>query len=226
MAWSVSDIYEHVKFLVNKHQTGSISPNDFFYAWNAEQRSFMGDLLGRFQARSNGKGGPNTGLIQNETILSALAPFMADPYALTIDITGNAPKPADLVYRMAVRVGNYNARFVSKDHIYAAINNAIDAPSVANNIIYFTEYGSFYKFWPAATGTATLDYIKDCTDVAYGTTLDSNGLPVYNAGTSVEAQWGNPEIQEITRRAMKSFGLHFSSQDLENFGQNAINSGN
>jgi hypothetical protein len=220
MAWTVDNVFSFVKFLVRKNQTGSITADEFFLAWNSEQRSYMGDILGRIQDRSG-----KAGLIETDRALTILAPF-TETDDITVASTGEAPKPDDFVYRLAVRAANKNVKMIRKGQIGAAINSSIDAPSVANGIYYGTEYDTFFKIWPATAGTITLDYIRNPAYVAWGSTNDGNGVAQYNAGTSTQPEWRDEQIQEITKRSLRLFGVSFSSQDFQQFAQSTIKSGN
>lgn len=215
--WTVDQIFQYSKFLINKAQMQTYEPNDFFYAWNSEQRSLMSDLTGKWQARSSGKGGANTGLIENEVILTALAPFTKGA-SLSVS-SGAATRPEDHIYTLAIRVNDSECYHVNKGQIYSILDSVIDPPSVANNTYYFTDYETTIKVYPSTVTSIDIDYIRDCRDVVWGFTIDGDGLPVYDAGTSVQPEWKNPEIIEITRRTLKGLGVHFSSQDFENFGQ-------
>jgi hypothetical protein len=224
MAWTVDTVFSFVKFLTRKNQTASISPNEFFLSWNSEQRTYMGELLGKFQPRSNSKAGQNTGLIENETILSQLVPFTTNA-TLTVAVTGNASKPDNLIYRLAIRCGDRNVTMINKGQIYSVINQSIDPPNITAGKYYGTEYDTFYKIWPATAGSIELDYIRDCVDIVWGWTPDGNGVAQYNAGTSTQPEWKNPEIQEITKRTLQLFGVSFGSRDLVEFGQNTKTTG-
>jgi hypothetical protein len=224
MAFHVGQIFELVKFLTNKNQTGAISPNDFFYAWNAEQRSYQSDLLGKVRTQNVNKNMPS-GLKEDSSTLQSLRPFIVTS-TLTIASNGVSDIPTNLVHALAVRINDRNCKYVNKDQIYSVINSTIDPPSIPNNIYYFTDYNTFYKFWPAASVSAALDYIKDCTDVVYGYTEDANGLDVYNAGTSTQPDWLDVDKIVITKRALKLFGVHFSENDFVAYGQGATNTGN
>src|SRR6478752_6978167 len=102
MAWSVNDIMEFVKSITRKNQSASISATNLFYNWNGEQYSYFSDLLGRWQRVNVGKTGQNIGLIQDETIITALTPFIVPPTSITIS-SGNAPKPSDFAYMLDLR---------------------------------------------------------------------------------------------------------------------------
>lgn len=231
MAWTVDTLYGFTRWLVNKNQAGGISATDLFYSWNAEQRAYQSDLLGRFQAHSNGKEGANTGLIENQTILGKLLPF-THPYSLTI-VSGAADKPTDWIYTLAIRRGDYNVFKVNHNQLFSVANSSIDPPNETNNIYYYVEYENYYSFLPSTITTGGggdpvmhLDYISEPVDVVWGYTLDGDGRQVYDATSSTQPQWGSSDIVEITKRVLKSMGVHFTSKDFEQYGNSVINTGN
>jgi hypothetical protein len=224
MAWTVDKLFDFVKFLTRKNQTASITPAEFNLAWNSEQRSLQSELLGKFQPRSNSKAGQNTGLIENQTILSSLAPFTT-LVTKTVDVTGAASKPTDLAYLLAIRCGDRVVRMVNKGQIYAVINTSIDPPNITTGTFYATEYDTFFKVWPSQAASIDIDYIRDCPDIVYGYTEDANGVAQYDAGNSVQPLWKNAELQEITKRTLKQFGVSMSERAFVEFGQSNITTG-
>src|SRR5689334_11153525 len=137
MRWNVNMIMELTKSLTNKNQAGSISATDLFYRWNTEQMMYWQDVVGRWQARANGKEGMNTGLMLNETILGELAPFTI-PTDLTVS-GGMADKPEDFEYRISLTVGSYKCWFIRPDQIAEVNHSYIDPPSISANKFYATE---------------------------------------------------------------------------------------
>jgi hypothetical protein len=230
MAWSVNQILGLQKFLVRKNQAGGISAGDFFNSWNLEQYAMHEDLLGHWQNRSNGKTGQNTGLIQDETILIKLAPFTI-PTTLTI-VGGFADWPADFIYQAALRINGAKVYHFNKDERFAIEDSVIDPPSISDDSYYYTEYASLtlgipgrYEFLPATVTIANLDYIAKCTDVVWAWTPDGQGRQIYNPALSVDPKWNQNTIIEITRRTLKSFGVSLKDQDLAQYGQSAIVTG-
>lgn len=230
MAWSTNDIFSFLKFLLRKNQAGSISTTDFFYAWNSEQASAHEDLVGKWQNRSNGKTGINIGLIQDETMLTKLAPFTI---STTLTISGGfADWPADMIYQLALRIGNSKITHFNKDERWSIADSVIDPPSLADNCFYYTEYASAttgirgkYEFLPSTINEVTLDYVASCTDIVWGSNPDSDGRRVYDPSTSVQPKWNQNTIVEITKRTLKSFGVSFKDQDFTQFGQSNIVTG-
>lgn len=223
MAWSVDNIYGLMKFLVRKNQAGGISATDFFYIWNATQSEYQSDLLGRFQRQSNSKEGINTGLIENETIMTKLTPF-TQTVTLPV-VAGKATKPTDFVYTLAARINNTKVFQVNHDSIWAVLDDVIDPPSISDDSYYYTEYQNYYSLLPDTVTSMDLDYIQTVTDVKWGFTFDGQGREVYDSTTSIQPLWGQNSIIEITQRSLKAVGISFSSQDFEQYGASKIITG-
>lgn len=217
MAWNTDQIYGFVRFLINKNQAGGISVNDFFYAWNSEQYAYHEDLVGKWEARANGKQGINTGLIQNEVTMTKLLPFTI-PITISI-VEGQGIKPADLIYTLALRINDVKVFQVDHDQIWAVKDDVIDPPSIVDDSYYYTEYLNYYSFLPATVTSFDLDYVASCTDIIWAYTLDGNGRQVYDAANSVQPKWGQNTIIAISKRALTSLGVHFKDQDFAEFGK-------
>lgn len=221
MAWSVDDVFNFSKTLINKAQRGEYTPAAFYLFWNAEQRSFQQDLVGRFQ---EAKQTHSSGVIENTPVLKSLTPFIKK-----VSITpasGVVAYPSDFKSELALRANGYRVIHFNHGQRDAITDSVIDAPSIANNKYFFTEYATGLEVLPTNIPTIQMDYIADCRDVVWGYSIEeATELPVYNAGTSIQPQWGNSEIQEITKRTLKLLGVHFSDRDFANFGQSVINAG-
>ena len=102
----------------------------------------------------------------------------------------------------------------------------IDPPSVADDKYFFVEYEDYYYLLPhtlptVSITTAELDYLSQPTDIKWGFTYDSQNRPVYNPGTSIQPQWNQSEIVEITKRTLTGFGVSYKDKDFQNFGKSA-----
>jgi len=226
--WDVNKIYNNLKFLLRVNQSGGISATDFFNAWNIEQNAYHSDLLGKWQLRSNGKSGANTGLIMNETIMTDLAPFVIEG-SVTI-ASGVATKPDDFIYGLARRIEvssvEYLVTKINHGQIWYVNNDVIDPPSVTNGTYYIVEYEDYYNILPtAATGDLLLDYVAHPTEVKWGFTYDTQNRKIYNAGLSVQPKWSIPTTILITKRTLSSFGVSYKDKDFEKFGSKNIVTG-
>lgn len=224
MALTTNYLYQFSKDLMKKNQAGGLKSTDFDLNWNDSQGSYQDDLLGRFQQRSNGKTGLNTGLIEDETIMQKLAAFII-PYSLAIS-SGISSKPENFIYRLALRINGYDCYKINHTQIATVNASVIDPPSVADNMYYFVEYGKslatpngYYSFFPNTVTAADLDYIATPTDIKWGYTFDSMGRQIYNSGLSVQPQWDNNSCREITKRMLTNLGVSFKDTDFANFGK-------
>jgi hypothetical protein len=217
MAWSTNDIYKFLLYQTRKNQSSSLSATDLFYAWNSEQSGYQSDLLGRFQKLANSKEGINTGLIENETIMTKLAVF-TQTTSIPV-VVGQAPKPSDFVYALALRINGAKVFKINQDEIWAMNEDIIDPPSIAANSYYYAEYQLYYSIFPAAATPLQLDYIQQVTDIVWGFTFDGNNRQVYNPATSVQPLWGQNSIVEITKRTLDSLGISYKDQDFEQAGK-------
>lgn len=223
MALTVDYIYKLCLSIVRKNQAGSLTSNDFQYHWNAAQNGYHGDLLGRFNRDNNGKAATNTGLIENQTILTKLSPFTKNE---TLAVTSGAgDKPADFVYALALRIGGKEVTRIVHDQIANVNDSVIDAPSSSADIYYYNEYEDYYSFLPNTVSSAELDYIAAPPSVVWGYTIDGDGRQVYDSGSSVQPLWDTASAMEITQRMLRTLGVAFSSRDFQNFGETVKNRG-
>ena len=228
MTLSVDYIYNFCLDLILKNQAGGLGSERFEKFWNDAQSSYMDDMLGRFQARNNGKTGINTGLIEDETILQKLSPF-TKPTDIAI-AAAKSDKPEDFVYRLALRINGADVFKINHGQIAKVNQSVIDPPSVTHNKLYFVEYEGYYSFLPTTlpTGgitTAQLDYISTPTNIVWGFTYDADNRQVYNEGSSVQPLWDSNSCREITKRMLKDIGVSFKDNDFTNFGNSVINTG-
>jgi hypothetical protein len=223
MAWNVNQIYQFLLTLIKKNQSGAVSATEFFYHWNAEQYAYHDDLIGKWQNRNNTKEGINAGLIQNEVIMTKLAPFTI-PTTLTIS-SGNSNKPSDFIYTLALRINNKKVFKVNHDQKWAVLDDVIDPPSTTDDSYYYLEYEDYYSFLPSSVTSAELDYVASCSDVVWGYTLDMNHRQVYDSATSAQPKWNQNTIVEITKRTLKQLGVSFKDQDFAAYGNSIIQTG-
>lgn len=222
MAISVDTIYRFCLKLIRQNQSGRLSAEEFGLHWNDHQTAYFDDLVGRFNARNNGKEGPNTGLVQNETILQKLSPF-TKPTSLSIS-GGNANKPSDFVFRLALRINGYDVIMIPKDQVSAVNNSVIDPPSVTDNKYYATEYEGYYSFLPATVTGAALDYIATPREVRWGYQL-VDGRQVYAEALSVQPLWDAHSAREITKRMLKNLGVSLHDPDFAAFAETVVQQG-
>lgn len=229
MALSIDYCYKFYLKLIRKNQSGSINGTEFAFYFNDQSDAYMADLVGRFQNRNNGKTGNNTGLIENETILTKLNPFTK---STTLTITnGEALKPDGFMYRLSIVINGALVELINQDQVAAVSNSVIDPPSTTTNTYYCTEYNKdsdekdYYSFLPSTVTTATLKYLKTPRRVIWGFTYSDDGEQIYNPGTSVQPQWDDISCMEIVKRMLRNTGVSLKDNDFANFGMTTITTG-
>lgn len=223
MALDIDYLYSFAQKLIRKNQSGSLSATEFGMHWNDASDSYFDDLVGRFQRNTVGKSGPNTGLIENKTILQKLSPFTKTANIAVAG--GNGPKPDDFIYELALRIDGVEVIPIRKDQIASVNNSAIDPPSVADEKYYSTEYEDHYAFFPNTVTGAVIDYISHPVDVEWAYTVDGDGRQVYDAPNSVQSQWDSHSDREITKRMLTNLGVSLKDADFANFGAKVQNIG-
>lgn len=223
MALTANYIYDFALKLIKKNQSGSLTSLAFAKLFNDAQSSYFDDLVGRFQNRNDGKEGANTGLIENETIMQKLSPFIT-PATLTIT-AGLSNKPDDFIYRLAMRISGVDVFKINHNQIATVNASVIDPPNVIANKYYFIEYKGYYSFLPNTVTTASLDYIATPKLVVWGYTFDNLGRQVYNQGLSVNPQWDSHSCMEIVKRMLETIGVSLKDNDFANFGKSVIATG-
>lgn len=220
---TVDAAYKQVLFIMRKNQAGGLSADDFQRVFNAEQSAYLSDLLGRWQNRGNGKTGQNTGLVENETILTKLAPFTKNA-GLTI-LAGDAILPDDFVYQLDVRIDDEKVTYLPKSQLSAMLKSVIDPPDETTGTYYYTNYQTFLRFFPSTVTISDLDYVARPAEVVWGYTFDADDRQQYDPGLSIDPEWLDEDTLEICRRCLKTLGVSFKDVDMQGFGNSVIQTG-
>lgn len=213
MAYTINDVYQICTYAVGKNlQQGYLSPADFNLVINQAQKSYVAYLLGEFQQYQPGRPTARVEFGQNTVVRQRLSPIIYQ-INLAINPTGFSPYPADYLQADAMwsLYGYQRIREVQQNFLYSTYNSVIDP--IANWPIYTIEDAGF-RFFPVTLGSAKLSYVAQAPDMVWGYTLNPNGIPVYNAGTSVQPVWDDATILEIIVRALRLVGVNLQYNDV------------
>jgi len=219
---TVNEVYLLIQYIVNKSQNGYVTPDEFNRVINQAQVSYMDYLLGQFQQYQAGRPISNVQFGNNETTRQRITPFI-HPATLTVNGQGVATYPSGYLQTDTMWTSNYNKiKFIQQNFLSNYINSKI-AP-IAGNPIYMIEKDGF-KFYPNNIASAIVNYIKEPTTIVWGYTLDSNGLPVYSVGTSVNPQWQEVDMLEIISRALRMIGVNLQSTVVSQYANEITKTG-
>lgn len=207
---NINDAFNIVSYLVDKTQGTGISPDEFNRIFPMAERSYFDMLVGGVEDFQPGRPVPRVGLGMSNNVNEALAPFIQTS---TLTITsGSVAVPSDLFKEVAMRTtGNVDIMRVDHAKLASKLNSSIDAPTVTKPC--FNEVGPNYRFYPTTLTTANLTYLRLPVTPVWGFTTVA-GRPVYNAGTSVQSEWNDADLNKIIMRAAGLVGININDQLL------------
>lgn len=211
---TVDTVYQIMQYAINKSQNGFFSPDEFNLVINQAQTQFLDYLLGEFQTYQVGRPISRVQYGNNETTRQRLTPFIKSA-TLTVDGNGVVNYPSNYQQTDTMWTSSYGrVKFVSQDHLASYLSSRID-PIATNPIYMLNMYG--FKFYPNTIGSAIVNYIETPNEIVWGYTVDGNGLPVYNAGTSVDPRWYDVDMMEIIARALRIVGVNLQSNVVSQY---------
>jgi len=219
---TVDKVYSILKFIVRKNQLGSLSPDDFAYAFNTAQRNYYDFLVGRIEQYQYGRAVSRVGLSMTDNVVSRLMPFQK---SASVTVTsGLATKPGDFNKMLSLYTpNNYRVYRVEENRFSERIQDTIDPVDEAN--AFYVEQNTNWRIYPTSLTTLTIKYLSVPADIVWAYTIDGSGRPVYDAGNSVQPLWKDNDIDELVGRAAKIVGVSFKEPTLSQFGQGVINTG-
>jgi hypothetical protein len=227
---TVDKVYSILKFIVRKNQLGSLSPDDFAYAFNTAQRNYYDFLVGRIEQYQYGRAVSRVGLSMTDNVVSRLMPFQTTS-TLTIGsgltLSGGlllAAKPSTFNKMLSFYTSNnFRIYRLEEDSFAERMQDSIDPIDEAN--AFYVEQNTDWRIYPSTLTSLTLKYLTVPADVIWNYTLDGSGRPVYNPTGSVQPLWKDNDIDELVGRAAKIIGVSFKEPTLGQFGQGVINTG-
>lgn len=218
----VNEIYELMKYIINKNMQGNLPPAKFRLVINQGQRSYISYLLGSFQQYTPGRPVSRVELGSNSVVRQRLAPVIYG-YILNIDPYGNSPYPGDYIQTDAMWgiygpsiyggsiYGTKRIRFVQQTQLDSYYNSVIDPPP--SNPIYLIQDVNF-QFYPTNLYQAKLHYVRDAPEIIWGYTLDVNNRPIYDPTTSQQPVWDTAAIFDVIIRALQMVGINLQANQV------------
>jgi len=215
---TIDEAYKIVSYLVDKYQGTYIAPDDFNMIINMAQYQYIESIVdGTGNINSNNRKSP-AGLIVNSSVSDRLSSFYTET-SLSVS-SGTAPKPNLMWTATSLRTSaNRPMKKVFDDNLATHLSNAIDAPTVTDPI--YMEYGNTFKFFPSNVVAPILGYIRTPNKMLWAYTGDL----VYSAGSSVQPEWGDADMNEIIYITVGLIGINLKDIDLIRAAQTIKNEG-
>jgi hypothetical protein len=221
---NINEIYQIVLYSTAKNLSqGYVSPDDFNLTMNQAQKSYVSYLLGSFQQYTPGRAVARVEFGQNTIVRTRLAPIIYWD-TLTVDAFGFCPYPDDYLQTdaMFTAQGYERIKSVQQDSLYSFYKSQIDP--IASNPIYILEDTGFH-FFPEDIGNAELSYVGNPPNMEWAYTINGNGIPVYDSGTSIDPVWDDASILEIIVRALAIIGVNLQLNAVEQYSMAIKNQG-
>lgn len=214
--------------LVGKNlQQGYLSPQDFYIYINSAQQQYTDYLLGEYQKYQLRRPIAVVEFGQNERIRDSISPLIYTAILPINSTTGIAARPSDYEYMDAMWsvYGHYNIRFTQQDRYDSYIHSDIDP--VVTNPVYLIQHEGFRFFpeRPYGDNQAKMSYVRTPPSIVWGSTTDSNGLPVWNPATSQDPVWSDTDMFQIIVRAAAMAGVTLQYNTVLQYADNVKNTG-
>lgn len=205
-------------YVLNKYQTGDVSPEEFNSIINQSQKSFCTWLLGEVQQYQNGRAIARVGFGANEVVRNKLTPVIYG-YILNPNSSGFAAYPRDFQYSDTISIYGsiYNHKSVSyteQTKLWSRINSSITP--VQYNPIYLLKNDGF-QFYPQSNQQMLLSYVRNPPEIRWAYTLDANDIPVYDAVNSIDPVWYDIDCYEILVRALSMTGVNLQATQVSQY---------
>lgn len=209
---SVDEVYKLMQFIINKNQSGYLSPPEFNIVINQAQRNYLDLLLGELQQYQYQRPQPRIGYSSNENSRNRLTPLIVGA-TLAVDLAGFSLYPDDYEQLDTMwTVSGYNKiRYAENNRLTSYLSSVIDP--VESNPIYIIEQNGF-RFFPNNIGQAVLYYVKTPSVINWAFTLDVNGRPIYDPLLSTQPVWHEQDMMQIISRALAMVGVNLQAPQL------------
>lgn len=220
---TVDYAYEFIQFMSRKNQGNQITPDEFQYSINSAQRSYFGFCMGEIEQYQYGRPVPRVALGMGDKIADDLIPFKTPPTNVAV-AAGIAIYPADFYKLATMNLSNeINVERIDDMRLPGRLTSKIDP--ISNQCPAYNESRSGWRIFPSSITSVEIVYYKLPDDIKWGFTVDVDGRPVYNVGTSVQPLWNDKAMENILGRACRILGFSFSQQNIIQFGEAVKNNG-
>lgn len=207
----IDEIKSIVYAMAQKQRHAAISPDEFSrlaQLANLDEYNFYTSGIKTYYQL--GKAMPRIAPGMNKIIDQQLLPFLVTDATLTF-ASGVFTLPGDVEYIDTVLAGTKQAKWKPYNLISAYLDSSIDVPTADYPI--YTDVATGIKIYPDSVSAATLTYLKTPATVHWGYTLSGGRTPTYDAGTSVNFEWGESHKLSLITKILGYIGI--SVRDVE-----------
>jgi len=219
---NINEIYELIRFVSNKAQSGSFTPEQFNLAVNSAQLSLFMERYNNPAEYQPGQPIPRVAYEMTQKISDDLRVFkkLID---LTLDSNGQGTLPPDYIHATSMRF-NY---IIQKKKVITQIERSIDVVDddklgdrLSSNLVMPTKrypiatfYDTYIQFNPKDLRIVKFTYLRQPLDAIWAFTT-VNDRPVYDPVNSVDLEWHPLTHNEIIVRTLSLVGINLREEQL------------
>lgn len=217
MSININTIKEICELVVNKNQSGSLTPARFNTACQSVNWEWFNFCYGQPVLSKNGQQSNDMFWQSTEKITNNLRPFIKK-VVLQIDQTGKANKPTDFVQTSSVRywygTKQIEVQMINDGGISTYTGSELFTPTKYNPI--YCVYDDRIQFYPKDLGRVEFTYLRKPATPIWGYTT-VNGRPVYDATASVDFEYPEENVNEIAMRICSLWGISIRENQITQY---------
>jgi hypothetical protein len=223
---NINEIKERFDFLVNEHQGGRISAEEFNMLFNTCQEDYYNFLKGNVESFQYGRPVPRVGLGMGEEIRSALSSFIDKHSSSGVSLGQLIPKTEGslpLIDRIChIKVNGKEVLPLEIAYKENAVNSTLVPITSRPRYIEFPDNIEIFGI----EGVTSYDiyFMRKPADVKWNYTV-VNGREIYKEEDSIHPEWKDTYINRIIGRMLRKFGIPYKDGELIQMGENIKNTG-
>lgn len=219
---TVDYAYNYIQFIARKNQIVQIKPAEFNFAINQAQRDYLDFLIGHVEQFRYNDATPRVALGMNNKISKDLVPFKVNNQSINV-VNTIAPYPTNFYFLALMMDSNgKKIEWISDDKLPKRLNSSIDPFSDSGKSFYIDDVLGWKIYGNA--NPVFVNYYTLPNAITWAYTIVNN-RPVYDPVNSAQPLWNDACMEEILKRTARILGFSFEANNLIQFGEHAIQSG-
>ena len=216
---TIDQAYQFVQFVLNKDQSGYISPDQFNNISPIAQMALINDRIGNVKKYRQDHPIPVYGFGMNQKTREELRMLLVKPTNLTVT-AGVATIPNDYLYYDTLAVSGKQAQECTEDEIVELLNSKIKPPTAMFPKVVVHSNG--FNVYPTNSAALTVSYLRKPASPKWNYT----GNPaVYNPTGSQDFETSETTHLEICNRILQFCGLNLKLDEIVQWSEMAEQTG-
>lgn len=220
---TIQEIHNFILLLLNKHNTGYVTPEEIDSVLDRAQMWYFNKLVGNIEEYQPGRPIARVAYGMTSTIHDHLAPFKGISTSAS-NSSGVVSLPSDYMYVISVRKNSSSVPIISEDELGIRLESYIFAPSSTEPVALISGKGQVKLYPEEVHSSLSIDYLSRPAKPVFGYTQSGRTI-TYNSGTSTQMEWNEPALNAIIMRAVQYLGVNLEDQLAISYSEGKIQQG-